>query len=445
MALVTPGPAYLVGTATGSGVSTLTITPNVPTKAGDLIVVCTDSDEQPSPVSPVNCTDSAGNTYSLSEVSVNNVNPLTTIYQALNTSPLTTSSTITVTWTGSTDVNAAVLACPGIATSGALDQVIRRYTTNGTITISTGQLAQPNELAVAYWVSRQAQGEPSIAAGWASAAAFVGAPPNSPTHYVNLAWKVASTTTEAVTTTATTPSTGTGWAGVILTFRGQINPTATLNCGGSLAAFPVTPVSATATLHCGGSILGPAELAPVPPPPVPVFPAGYIPQTGDLEGWVRKSLRFCAGQIVFRAEQTSSQSLAANTFTPLQYGSVLEDPFGGWSTTSTASQAAWSWLAPWTGWYRVTFRYLTSSTSAWHDPALGVSGVNPAYEPGGLLSPSSASGGSGLSAVIPLIGGQDYVQLLANPSAACTTDVSAIGRRASVEITSVQTDLQGGF
>lgn len=444
MPLITPGPAYLIDTATGSGVFSLTLTPGVTTTAGDMIVVLSDTDLQGTPARPSSCTDSAGNTYTHVVGTSPSVNPEVSAWVALNTSPLTPSSTITVQWTASTDLNAAALGCPGVATGGALDQVVFKYTTNATISLATGQLASSSELAVAYWVSRQAQGAPAITDDWTSAASFVGAPPSSPTHYVQLAWK-AVTTASAVTASATTPSAGTGWAGLILTFAGRLNPTATLSCGGSLTGFPVVPVAATATLHCGGSILGPAELAPTAPPSAPVFPAGYGPVTQDFENWVRRPLGYCTEQTVFRAEQAAGggQALTASTWNPLAYDTILEDPWGGWSATSTATQAANSWLVPWTGTYRITFRWCALASSAWQDAALGISGISPALEAGGPLSPSGVTGGAGASFLVQLIGGADYVQLLANPSVSATTDTTALGRRPSVEITSVQTDLQG--
>jgi hypothetical protein len=434
---VTIGTPYLLGTQTGSGVSSLQITPSVATQAGDCLIVCTDADLQPGFVTATSVTDTSGNTWKEAPFSVTG-NPFVTMWVAQNAAALTTASTITIHWSGVSDINAIAVGCSGIATGNAVDRFASQYTTGGALSLSTGPLGLAPELAIAYWSSRQAQGAPQITSDWNSFAQFQGA---ANTHWDNVAWQIQHTA-QPLTVTATTPASGTGWTGMVLTFRAQIHPSATLHCGGSLTALPVRAVNATATLHCGGSLLGPAELAPVPPPVSPVFPAGYGPLPADFETWVRRSFRYCCEQAVFRGVATTGQSLPAATFTPLTFGSVLEDPWGGWSATSTGTQAANSWLAPWTGLYRVTFRYLTGAVStAYHDPAIGVSGISPWYEAGGVLAPTAIGGGGEASILVPLIGGTDYVQALAWCSAAATTDASAPGRCSSVEITSVQTDL----
>lgn len=431
---------YLLGTATDSGVASLTITPSQNTAAGDTIIVATDADLQPNSLAePQSVTDTAGNVYKEAPFSVTN-NPFVSVWYSSNAAALTTASVITVTWTDTSDINAIAVGCTGLATGNAVDKFVSNYTTAGSLSLTTGPLGLANELAIAYWSSRQAQGAPQISPDWNSFAQFQGA---ANTHWDNLAWKITDTA-DPLTAVATTPAAGTGWTGLLITFRGQIRPSATLSCGGTLTGFPVTPVNATATLHCGGSLLGPDELAPTPPPVNPVFPAGYGPLPADFETWIRRSFTYCCEQTVFRAEQQAGggQALTAAAFVPVQYDTVLEDPWEGWSATSTGGQAAWSWLAPWTGLYRVTFRYLTGAASgAYHNPAVGVSGLNPVFEAGGVLAPTAIGGGGEVSALVPLIGGTDYVQLLAWSAAAATTDTSTAGRRPSVEITAVQTDL----
>ncbi len=438
---MTIGTPYTIGTATTSGHSSMTITPGQATAAGDTLIVFTDSDEEFLSVVPSACTDTGGNTYTALPIPQFFGNPYMACWIAPGTTPLTTSSTITINWSGNSDLNATAVGCPGLAQGNAADQVVWDYIKAGTISLTTGPLGLDSELGIAYWVSRQAQGAPAITPDWASFAAFQGA---ANTHYTETAWKLL-TSAAPVTVSATTPSAGTGWAGLLVTLRGQIHPAATLRCGGTMTGYPVTSVPRTAALHCGGTLLTGGQLDPVAPPQEPVFPAGYGPVTADFEQWIRQSLSYCTNQTVFRAEQAAGggQALTANVWNPLAYDTILEDPFGGWSATTTSSQAAYSWLAPWTGWYRVTFRWCAVAGPAWQNAAAGVSGVNPTYEAGGGQSPSGVTGGAGASFLVPLIGGQDYIQLLANPSASATTDTTTAGRRPSVEITSVQTDLQG--
>jgi hypothetical protein len=438
------GTPYLLGTNAANLVSSVAVPCVQNSNAGDLIVVCTDGFAASGIGFTTSVTDTKSNVYT-EITSANSATPTASVWYAQNTTALTTSDTVTATWSGSLagagQLNLTVVGCPGIATGGALDQVAVNYTTASALSAATGNLALSTELAIASWVSRQAQGAPVLTSDWNSIAAFQG---QANTHYDNVAWQIQDTA-EAVTATASTPAAGTGWAVTLVTFRGQLHPTAALSCGGSVTGYPVRAVEATALLGCGGSIVqagaeGPG-LDPYPPPALPVFPAGYGPQQADFGNWVQASFGYITDLAVYRGIQTISQSIGSATFTVITYDTLLEDDFGGWSPAPTSSQPAWSWLAPFTGWFRVSFRVSCAAGSHWLDAAVSVSGANPGQETTGVLAPSAQPGGAGGSVIVPMIGGTDYVQILLWASTSVTTQVSIPGLQSYVEIVPVQTDL----
>ena len=437
------GTPYLLGTNAANLVSSVSITAGQATTAGDLIVVCTDGFASSGFGNVTGVTDTKSNHYTEVTGAVSYEPPTASVWYAENTTALTTADTVTATWSGglSAQLNLTVLGCSGIGTGGALDQVSVNYTTASAMSASTGNLALDLELAVAFWVSRQAQGAPTVTDAWNSIAAFQGA---ANTHYDNVAWLIVDTAA-AVSATASTPSAGTGWAVTLVTFRGQLHPSATLACGGSVSGYPVRAIEASALLGCGGSIVqagaeGPG-LDPYPPPALPVFPAGYGPQQADFGNWVQASFGYVTGLAVFRAQQTIAQSISATTYTVIEYDTILEDNFGGWSAVPTSSQPANSWLAPFTGWFRVTFRTSTAAGSTWLDGVVSVSAGAVELETTGVLGPSAQPGGAGGSVIVPMIGGTDYVHVLLWASTPVNTQVAIPGLQSYVEIVPVQTDL----
>ena len=445
---MTIGQPYLLGTSAADTTSSVNITAAQATTAGDLIVACTDgfaSSGFPGNVTSV--ADTKSNVYHEVTGADTTEPPTASVWYSLTSTALTTSDTVTATWSNggtlSAQLNLTVLGCSGIAASNALDQVVTNYTVASTMSAATGNLGVAPELSVASWVSRQAQGAPAVTADWNSIAAFQGA---ANTHYDNVAWQI-ELTADPVTATATTPSAGTGQAVTLVTFRGLLHPTATLKCGGTETGYPVRVFDATALLGCGGSIVQPGELGPqppwdpYPPPPLPAFIAGYGPQQADFGGWVQDSFGYITGQMLFRAQQEIAQSISATTYTAITFDTVLEDNFGGWSSVPTASQPANSWLAPYTGWFRVTFRFTCTSSVKWLDAAVSVTGGFPLEEAAGVLTPLSQPGGAGCSVIVPMIGGTDYVQCMAWSSTSATTIVANPGVYSYVEIVPVQTDL----
>jgi hypothetical protein len=170
------------------------------------------------------------------------------------------------------------------------------------------------------------------------------------------------------------------------------------------------------------------------PPLVPVFPAGYGPLPADFDTWVQDTFGFITAQVVFRAEQHTTQSLSSAAFTTITYDTILEDPYGGWSATSTSSQAAHSWLAPFTGWYEITLNHSISTVTTVTEAVPYISATTQ-WEMSEVSCTSSTEGGTGASLLVSMVGGSDYVQGQAWSSAAASIDVSAAGRYPWMEIT----------
>lgn len=176
-------------------------------------------------------------------------------------------------------------------------------------------------------------------------------------------------------------------------------------------------------------------------PVTPVFPAGYAPLTSDFNTWVQAPLTFLTDKVVFRAELQASQALTAATFTIVHFGStagdILEDPYGGWSTTTTGSQAAYSWLCPagCSGYYEVTLTAFTANPGSSTDVLQAA-----LYVDGALYSQTSASWGvnghaTGSCGAVPvsLVGGIDYVSAYIYTTAGVNTTATA-GQYPTMEI-----------
>jgi hypothetical protein len=163
-----------------------------------------------------------------------------------------------------------------------------------------------------------------------------------------------------------------------------------------------------------------------PVPALPVFPAGYEPQVSDFTGWVTDSLGFCTNSVVFRAEQQSSQSFAANTETTVTWDTVLEDPYSGWQAGSNA------WLAPVSGWFAVTSTLIIASASGTLSNTIFLTGGTE-YTASAVQVPSTNPGGSCATFWIPMIAGTDFVQTLLFMTQSGTTDAGQ-GQRSTLEI-----------
>jgi hypothetical protein len=174
------------------------------------------------------------------------------------------------------------------------------------------------------------------------------------------------------------------------------------------------------------------------PPAVPVFPAGYGALPVNMDTWIQQSLGFAAQTSVFRALQTQAQALNNAATTTLTFDTILEDPTGSWSSAGTGSQAANSWLAPWTGWYEINFGWqYTTAATVYVSSDILVDGLTPEY----TLGACNGETGTTASYIVPLVGGVDYVQMLAfiNTSAKNTASALSVGQQANCEITFIST------
>lgn len=155
------------------------------------------------------------------------------------------------------------------------------------------------------------------------------------------------------------------------------------------------------------------------PPPAggPVLPAGLSPHgdklTADLNAGITQPIQFLGTGIFARVRQASgTQTLTASATNVLNFDTVDEDPYAGWSATSTATQAAHSWQPPagCSGWYHVHVSASLGTVPADSvlRPVILVTGVaqfavETAKAPGApMLAPGSA--------YVYLLGGVDYVQ-----------------------------------
>lgn len=167
---------------------------------------------------------------------------------------------------------------------------------------------------------------------------------------------------------------------------------------------------------------------PPAPPAIPAFPAGYPGTTPSFfDGLVQLPLTFLANQIVFRAHDTTARTIGTS-FTTIPFNTVDEDPYSGWNSSSH------QWLAPYTGWYSVTFTCSIATSAVSLRCAVGQSGTLTIEGTGAELAGAVLGEGSA-AAVLLLAGGIDFVNAQALVSSSTTTDVSSAGRYPSLEIT----------
>jgi hypothetical protein len=174
----------------------------------------------------------------------------------------------------------------------------------------------------------------------------------------------------------------------------------------------------------GPQAVGPFSATALPPPAVPVFPAGYGPLPADFNGWVQAPLGFLTGQVVFRGAQTVTQSYTAGSNNVIRYDTVNEDPYAGWN-----GSPSWWWLAPYTGWYEIIVTVSLAATTNYAQAAIFVTGGTQQYISSEHQGPAGTFGGAGAYAIVALTGGVDYVQGIVMPvTSTVSNDVSAPGR-----------------
>lgn len=180
---------------------------------------------------------------------------------------------------------------------------------------------------------------------------------------------------------------------------------------------------------------------PQPVPAIPQIPAGWSPLVADMTTWVTNPFTFLATPPVLRAQLQGAQALTGGTYNTLHFGTtagdIIEDPYGGWSTTTTANQPAWSWLCPvgCPGWYELSMSGFTANQATSTGQTAMVVFLNGSlwqYASDDWAVNGGDSGTSG-SQPVPLVPG-DYIQALLFSTASVSTPTTA-GQLPAVELT----------
>lgn len=177
---------------------------------------------------------------------------------------------------------------------------------------------------------------------------------------------------------------------------------------------------------------------PQPAPPVPQVPAGWGPVQADMDLWVTNSFSFLSQPANLRASRAAAQPLTGGSFNVVQFDTIAEDPYSGWSATTTANQPAWSWLCPagCGGWYEASLSAQAASqgsgTTNQLVAAIALNGT--VYQYGSDdWAPASAPGGSSGPVQVPMLPG-DYLQMWVLTTASVSTPTTA-GELPAFELT----------
>ncbi len=168
---------------------------------------------------------------------------------------------------------------------------------------------------------------------------------------------------------------------------------------------------------------------PQPAPPVPQVPAGWHPVQADFDLWVTDSFSFLSQPANLRVQRAAAQSLGGGFFNVIDFDTVLEDPYGGWSAVATGSQPAWSWLCPagCGGWYEATLTAQAASqgsgTTNQLVATIALNGALWQYGSDDWAVASAPSGSNGPVAV-PMLPG-DYVQMWVFSTQSVSTPTTA--------------------
>jgi hypothetical protein len=154
------GTPYSIGHNTAGTAAVQTIVVATGTTAGDAIIVCTGNSSTSVTITSV--TDSKSNSYAAATTASTSFE-FGQIWLALNTTALTTSDTITVTYSTTTGNKGCIaVGCSGVVTSSAVDQAPTPAHAGSTApTVTTGTLAQATEMAIGCIFSAVGGGVPS--------------------------------------------------------------------------------------------------------------------------------------------------------------------------------------------------------------------------------------------------------------------------------------------
>lgn len=175
---------------------------------------------------------------------------------------------------------------------------------------------------------------------------------------------------------------------------------------------------------------------PQPVPAVPGIPAGWSPVQADFDFWVTGPFSYLAQPAVLRVHRAAAQSLTGGVHNLLQYDTVDEDPYGGWSAVTTGSQPAYSWLCPAgvSGQFEATVTAFTGNQGASTDVVVTILYLNGAQwsVASGDWAVNGGDSGSSGTVQVPLLPG-DYVQVYVFASASVSTPTTA-GQLSALEL-----------
>ena len=186
--------------------------------------------------------DTQGNTWTVDTTSVT-ANQAISFAECQPTTPLTTSDTVTITWSSSTSAtgDVQIVQVSGLVTGNAFDKTAQGQPT-GTNTLNAGTtatLAQANELVIAFFVWNVANSA-FTAGGSFTAFTLLSSSEGAE-------WEIVAATT-AISATATTTGTPSTTHGVCCTFKGSSGNIATVT---GLAAASVSTVTGLAYASIG--------------------------------------------------------------------------------------------------------------------------------------------------------------------------------------------------
>ena len=166
-------------------------------------------------------------------------------------------------------------------------------------------------------------------------------------------------------------------------------------------------------------------------PAAPAFVAGYGPQPSDFNGLIQAPLTFLTTKVLFRAQRNAAQSLTSGINNLIAFDTILEDPYGGWSSGTNT----WTCPAGCSGWFEISMTAWMNSAGSNTAVIAAVAALNGVIQQN-MTSEWAVNGhATGTSGMLPvsLYGGQDTVGGYIFTTASVNPPTAA-GQRPGIEI-----------
>lgn len=166
-------------------------------------------------------------------------------------------------------------------------------------------------------------------------------------------------------------------------------------------------------------------------PPVPFnWTAGFFPQYTDFNTDIRDAFTFLTKKTVFRARQSTVQSIANNSITALNLQTVTEDTYSGWNS------GTFTYTVQETGLYQISGCYYSNGATTGIGQVYLIQTGGPAVCGGSVNIPSGTDWGSPLLMTLFLVGGVDTIQLAGSQTSggALNTFQAGINQASYMEI-----------